>query len=78
MTYDDTASIVIQQCKQFTNAHPISQMAYLRGIILQQSTPNAVILDLRSMSISSMDSSISGNQIIGTGNSDVLFFMKMG
>ena len=77
MTYDDTASIVnsavVNNSQTLTPSH--KWRTFEASYALQQSTPNAVILDLRSDDASAQwILPISGNQIIGTGNSDVLIF----
>ena len=77
MTYDDTASIVnsavVNNSQTLTLSH--KWRTFEASYALQQSTPNAVILDLRSDDASAQwILPISGNQIIGTGNSDVLIF----
>ena len=79
MTYDDTASIVNSAVVNNTNAHTIHKWrTFEASYALQESTPNAVILDLRSDDASAQwILPISGNQVIGTGDSDVLIFMKI-
>ena len=77
MTYDDTASIVnsavVNNSQTLTPSH--KWRTFEASYALQQSTPNAVILDLRSDDASAQwILPISGNQIIGTGDSDVLIF----
>ena len=77
MTYDDAASIVnsavVNNSQTLTPSH--KWRTFEASYVLQQSTPNAVILDLRSDDASAQwILPISGNQVIGTGNSDVLIF----
>lgn len=77
MTYDDTASIVnsavVNNSQTLTPSH--KWRTFEASYALQESTPNAVILDLRSDDASAQwILPISGNQVIGTGDSDVLIF----